>query len=228
MERLYGEPLTHRLQREGAISARTAVSIALQVAAALGAAHDFGIIHRDITPNNIFLLEEPSQEPKVKILDFGLGKLDGSQVTLTAKGTIAGTAQYISPEQLGSEPLDVRVDIYAAGVVLFEMLAGDIPFAGKTRLELFEQISRGEHPRISELRPELPQELDVLVETAMHWDRNERFPNAHALTAALRGVAPIAERVVSRSGWNVPRLYDAAGTTEDIGLEATMKSEISA
>src|SRR5258705_3471444 len=134
MEFLEGADLAHHI-REGAMSLERTRYIMNQVCRALGAAHAKGIIHRDLKPENIFLIERNGQPDFVKILDFGIAKmnsLDEGGARLTRTGMIFGTPEYMSPEQAKGDRPDHRVDIYAAGCILYEMLTGDVPFSAES------------------------------------------------------------------------------------------------
>ncbi len=124
---------------QGPLPAESALAVALQIVAALEAAHAKGIIHRDIKPGNILVVAAPGQEPRVKLVDFGLAKMDqeaapsgGSTITQTQPGAVLGTAAYMSPEQASGQPADVRSDIFSVGAVLYELLTGRRAFEGKT------------------------------------------------------------------------------------------------
>jgi len=125
MEYLKGEPLGDRLRREGRLNPEATLPLFLQVASALAAAHGKGIIHRDIKPDNIFLLGAPGDAFEAKVVDFGLAK---STLRLTAQGTAVGTSEYMAPEQALTDPVDARSDVYALGVVLYRAYTGKLPF----------------------------------------------------------------------------------------------------
>jgi serine/threonine-protein kinase len=144
MELLRGEPLSSRLRARGRMSAREAARIARQLASALGAAHEEGITHRDLKPDNVFLVPDPDMVggERVKVLDFGIAKLAGdtSGGLRTRTGSVIGTPIYMAPEQCrGAGNVDHLADIYALGIMLFEMLCGRPPFAAAGLGELFAQ-----------------------------------------------------------------------------------------
>ena len=161
MELLKGEDLAHRLQRKRILPLPRAFDIAAQTASALSAVHAAGMIHRDLKPDNIFLIERGGNPDFVKVLDFGVAKLTdtsdrgGIAMHVTAAGQIIGTPEYMSPEQAGGMSVDFRTDIYALGVILYEMITGDLPFQAKSFGELLIQhmTSPVELPRFS---PGLP------------------------------------------------------------------------
>jgi serine/threonine-protein kinase len=141
MELLRGEDLGLRLLRAEPPSLATSVEIAIQIASALGAVHAAGIVHRDLKPDNIFLIERSGSRNYVKLLDFGVAKLidpfdTGIATHTTAAGQIIGTPEYMSPEQAGGQVVDHRTDIYALGVILYELVTGQLPFKAKSFGEL--------------------------------------------------------------------------------------------
>lgn len=130
MEYIDGETLESRIARCGPLPVDRAVHVASQIASALGEAHASGVIHRDLKPANVMIVDRAGEPTFVKVLDFGIAKLDGEGVT--SAGYVIGTPRYMSPEQLLGQPLDRRSDIYSAGIVLYEMLAGVTPFSAET------------------------------------------------------------------------------------------------
>jgi predicted Ser/Thr protein kinase len=137
MEYLAGETLAQCIERCGRLPADRAVHIAAQIASALGEAHAHGVVHRDLKPSNVMLVERAGEVDVVKVLDFGIAKLDG--VGVTSAGYVVGTPRYMSPEQLLGQRLDRRSDIYSTGIVLYEMLAGQTPFSSETPLGWMHQ-----------------------------------------------------------------------------------------
>lgn len=172
------------------------LDIAVQVAAALSAAHEAGIIHRDVKPENIML----RRDGYVKVLDFGLAKLtepQGSTVDTQAPtkaliatdpGVVMGTVQYMSPEQARGQPLDARTDIFSLGVVLYEMLAGRVPFEGKTRSDLVTSILEREPPPLARYSREVPETLEWIVTKALRKDKEERYQTVKELLTDLRSL----------------------------------------
>ncbi len=201
MELLEGEPLSERLDvRSRMLPWREAVSIILPVCEALAFAHERGLIHRDIKPGNIFLAEEPGRPGKytVKLLDLGIAKalphLDpalraAAPETRATQGT-PGTPEYMSPEQVLSEAIDHRVDIYALGVTLYRMLTGDLPFSCPQSPSPYRvQRMHVELPPVSlrQLRPEaqIPEAIEAIVLKALAKRPEERQSSAQELAAAL-------------------------------------------
>jgi serine/threonine-protein kinase len=164
MELLVGETLRQRLGREGRIAAREVVELAAQIAASLDDAHDAGILHRDLKPDNVFLCAL-TPRPLVKVLDFGLAKLlDGDadrSLRLTGQGRTVGTPAYMAPEAIvANRVVDRRADVYALGVMCFEMLTGYRPFDAATPMHVMVAHVSQPVPRASALAPDLPPAVD--------------------------------------------------------------------
>ncbi|MGC8916773.1 MAG: serine/threonine-protein kinase [Thermoanaerobaculum sp.] len=182
MEWLDGETLAQRLARQGTLPIPEAVDVALQVLDVLQAAHEVGVVHRDIKPSNLMLLKNG----RVKVADFGIAQFRQAKLIETQIGVVLGTPFYAAPEQLRGESVDPRCDVYAVAVVLFEMLAGDKPFSGKT-FEEFVARALSEPPRpLRSLRPEVPLELEAVVMRGLAREREKRWPSARAMASALR------------------------------------------
>jgi len=218
LELLEGETLSSRLIRERRLDVVTALDIAIQVASALEAAHQQGVVHRDLKPDNIFLCASPAGagSPTVKLLDFGVAKVAGHSpdTTHTLVGELLGTPSYMAPEQgLSAADSDARSDLYSLGCVLFEMVCGVRPFAGNL-VETLLAHQTSKRPAARALNPAIPPALDMLIYRLIARDPDDR-PGAvtdvvHALTAikarARFRVVPSAsrarastERVVHRS-----------------------------
>jgi serine/threonine protein kinase/tetratricopeptide (TPR) repeat protein len=176
-----GENLHYRIQR-GRLEMREAVQIAMAVGRALSKAHEHGIVHRDVKPANVML----TRGGEVKLLDFGLAILAGS-VRTTQPGQVMGTPAYMAPEQALGEPCDARADIWALGVVLYEMLTGQLPFHGPGHAMLRSILHDAPRPA-GQLRPGIPPELDAVLSTALAKDADRRFDTAAALVADLHAV----------------------------------------
>lgn len=195
MELLRGEPLQALMDREPQLDVPRAVDLTLQVLSGLQAAHQQGVVHRDLKPDNVFLV--PSHHgPQVKLLDFGIAKLRHSeeyQMTLTRPGAVMGTPEYMAPEQAYSSDLvDQRSDIYSLGVMLFEMLAGKRPAEGDNPQQIAEQIITGKSLKLADLRPDLPEALVALVSRAIQGNPDERLPSCAEFTQGLSPFAPYA------------------------------------
>lgn len=186
MELLEGESLAQRLRREGRLDARTTFSIVEQVARALSRAHQANVVHRDLKPDNIWLWRE--REVFVKVLDFGVAKAQhelGSVRTTT--GMLLGTPQYMSPEQANGDPsLDHRSDLWSLAIIVFECLTGKRPYASPGLGNLLVQIVSTPAPKLAEIAPELPLELDAWWTRALARDPADRFQSAEHWVEALR------------------------------------------
>lgn len=182
MERLHGESLAERIQREGWVRHSDLSEIMVQVLSALVVAHEKGIIHRDLKPDNIFLSQRVGMPPIAKLLDFGISKanhIDDTAVGLTKTGMVMGTPYYMAPEQArGDRTLDHRVDLWAVGVVLYEALSGRRPFVARNYNALLVQILTAKHRPLKEVKPEVPTGLCEIVDKALSKMREDRFQTA--------------------------------------------------
>jgi len=158
MELLEGEDLRRLLERQAPFSLAARGRIMAEICAGLGFAHSKGVIHRDLKPANIFV----TQDGSVKLLDFGLARL-ATGVSITRKGVILGTPDYMSPEQAGGRGVDVLSEVFSTGSVFYELLTGTKPFKGRTLPAVLYDIISGEPEAILSLRPELPARLAMLV-----------------------------------------------------------------
>src|SRR4051812_9130045 len=185
MEYLDGPTLGRLVHELKHIPPARAVAICIQVARGLAAAHDKSIIHRDLKPENIFALEKDGTPDFVKIVDFGIAKDIKAGKRLTAIGMVLGTPEYMSPEQATGQESDHRVDQYALGCILYEMLTGDVPFKGENppktlTKHVFDQVSAP-----STLRPDLPPQLERIVLRLLEKKAGDRYADMRALIAAL-------------------------------------------
>lgn len=188
MEYVEGPTLAHALFREGPFSVSRATAILEQIAQALVAAHACNVIHRDLKPRNIVLTEHSGQPDFVKVLDFGLAKIVDLKSTsvITPLGHTFGTPEYISPEQAADLPVDHRADIYSLGVVAYELLTGQVPFAGNTSEVVTAHVNRVPLPPSSASgRVDIPPELDRIVQRCLEKKPEDRFQSAADLAAAL-------------------------------------------
>ncbi|HEY3358567.1 MAG TPA: serine/threonine-protein kinase [Polyangia bacterium] len=189
MEHLQGESLAHRLARDGALAVDEAARILLPVVSAVGFAHSLGIVHRDLKPDNVFLVEESGAScARVKVLDFGIAKLTASEgdlaptTSLTRTGALLGTPYYMSPEQVyGHQDLDHRTDLWALGVLLYQVLSGVRPFGGDNFGQLIYAITVKPIVPLSERRPGLPPALTAMVGGLLQRDRDRRPPDLSGL-----------------------------------------------
>jgi len=188
-----GEPLSERVRR-GPLPVAEALLLGVQLAEALGEAHDHGIVHRDVKPSNLML----TPEGRLKVLDFGLARLrawvadvptselEAETWSRTAPGLIVGTPAYMAPEQIAGDAIEATADVYAAGCVLYELLTGRPPHVGASTAEVLRR-SLTETPRpVAQLRPDVPPGLAAVVARALAREPGERFSNGRALAHALR------------------------------------------
>jgi len=195
MELLSGETLRQRMRREPVLEVNEALDMFESMAGALGAAHRVGVVHRDLKPDNIFLAKFDAIGQVVKVLDFGLAKLldraadnDG---LMTEPNLRLGTPRYMAPEQaLGIQPIDSRCDVYALGLLLFEMLAQRAPFTGEDGMEVLAQRLRREAPRLSQIAPQknFSEEMDDLLATMLKRDREHRPQDANVVLGRIREI----------------------------------------
>ena len=189
MEYLQGDSLSALIRRGGLFPPARALNIAAQIAEALQASHDHGVIHRDLKPDNVFLIARDGTLDFVKILDFGVAKLTSPQDAVThntCAGSLIGTPYYMSPEQCeGKVEVDNRSDIYSLGVILFEMLTGMIPFGGKGFGEIIVKHLTVPPPSARSIVPGLPAALDALLFRALSKDPAQRFQSMAEFQAAL-------------------------------------------
>lgn len=183
MEYVYGGSLFDRLNREGRLPLRQALEIARQMADALAHAHSKDIIHRDVKPSNTMLT--PDYSPR--LADFGVARLNYHQ-RVTLPQTVIGTTPYLSPEGVMGEPIDVRGDVWSLGIVLYEMLAGTLPFIGRTDETVAKAILDRDPPDICQIRPEVPRPVADLLGQMMNKSLTHRLPSAAAAREALRAV----------------------------------------
>ncbi len=205
MELLYGASLADRI-RQGSIPVDTALKIAIDILKALSAAHREHVIHRDLKPENIMLCEVHGAPDTVKVLDFGIATFapsspDAANARVTASGILVGTPSYVSPEQVGGEELDHRSDLYAFGVLFFEILTGRLPFHDPERpLRVLQMHMTQDPPKPSELAPEVPAWLDELVVKLLAKYPDDRPESADVVIGLLEahrtGTAPVIERAV--------------------------------
>ena len=210
MELVRGRDLAWVLRDESRVPADRAVVIAAQIADALEHAHAAGLIHRDIKPHNVIV----SDEGRVKVTDFGIARAIGES-TLTATGSVLGTAQYISPEQASGTQVGPASDVYSLGIVLYEMLTGAVPFTGDSALAIAMRHVNDPVPSPSALNPAIPRGLDLVVQRATAKSPGDRFPTAGEMAASLRAVG-----VGDTDEIDAPTTV-AAGTTQEMHLGET-------
>jgi serine/threonine-protein kinase len=233
MELLAGQDLFETLVVERRLGERRAVRILIQICDALIAAHEKGIVHRDLKPENIMLLPPDASDPtapRVKVLDFGIAKIlerdkappsEGSEPktptsmvnsVLTTVGMVVGTPAYMSPEQCRGEAIDARSDVYACGILLYQLIAGRLPFAGDNAMDLAIKHVRSEPPPIHTLLPEVNRELERVILTALGKWPAQRQGSAAALKEQLEAI--------------LPQLTDAVLGSADVGAFAPVEPEL--
>jgi serine/threonine protein kinase len=179
MEYLEGETLGQLMRRMKMLPIEMALLIAAEIASGLAASHALGVIHRDVKPDNIFLVEDGAAVRRAKVFDFGFARLQGSE-GLTAKGFIVGTPEYMAPEQTLHDPTGHRTDIYGLGVVLYRMITGVLPFEGDPATLLAKHLFV--HPRPpSELRAGVSRDVDAIVTSALRKLPRNRYPSMQDL-----------------------------------------------
>ncbi len=183
MEYLDGRSLKELIVQRGPAPIHVAIDYARQILGALRFAHRNGIVHRDIKPHNVLV----DSDGRLKVTDFGIARAGASE--MTEAGSIVGTAQYLSPEQAKGTPVDARSDIYSAGVVLYELLTGRVPFTGDTAVEIAMRHLAAVPEPPSELRDEVPHELDMVVLRALAKDPADRYQSAEEMDAELDRVS---------------------------------------
>ncbi len=184
-----GENLLEHLRRRGPLPVWEAYSIAGDVLGALGAIHAAGLVHRDVKTENVMR----SEDGRIKLLDFGIVKDLRSDARITHTNLRLGTPHYTAPEQARGDKVDARTDVYSTGVVLYELLTGEIPFDGRGTTEIYRACLRGEWPSVSRRRPGLPRSADLLLEKFLAAEPGKRFASAAAAAAAVaraRSFAP--------------------------------------
>lgn len=188
MEYLEGENLYDRLERTGPLGLAQACCYVLQAIAGLEQAHKKGIVHRDLKPENLFLARTPQGTEVVKVLDFGISKQSGpAPSTLTQSQVLLGSPRYMAPEQILSLPdIDERADLWALGIVLYELTTGEAPFAATSLAELCAQIVNDEPVPPSRFRPELPAEFDALVMQCLRKEPHARTKSVEHLARGLQ------------------------------------------
>lgn len=202
-EYLKGRDLADELAQGGPLDIPSAVHIAVEVARGLEAAHARGVVHRDLKPHNVFLLEDGESgvvpaRPQIKVLDFGLSRfVDAPGTQLTQTGVIMGTPAYMAPEQADGSGADLRTDVYGLGAILFTALCGRPPFEGETLQAIVLAVMSQEAPRVRSINPELPENLELVIQRAMARRREDRYQTMAELRRALE---PFLAAHTSESG----------------------------
>lgn len=238
MEVLEGESLGARLKRVERLEAHDALTIFEQVVRACLALHSLGIVHRDLKPDNVFLQTLDGGGELVRVLDFGIAKVlkPGAEGGLTGDGAILGTLDYLAPEQAkNSRDTDERTDIWALGVVLYEMLVGTVPFRAGSLLQLIVQLEDSEAPPLRDSLPDVSEGLDALVHDCLRLDPNERPQSCGELLARLESLReakalPPSGAATQREFGTATAPRPAADTTDsfetrfDVGATQTLRA----
>jgi serine/threonine-protein kinase len=233
MEYVDGEPLSELLAREGALAPRRAIDIARQIADGLSAAHELGLIHRDLKPDNVIVTRKRDGREIAKVVDFGIAKAvsDSPQDALTRSGLVIGTPEFMSPEQLLGDPVDARTDIYSLGCMLFQMLSGTKPFDADSREQMIRRRLHEPPPHVRDIVPSVPKRIDTLIAHMLARSTNERLASAAQVSASL-------DPALVMSGWGIEAISapNAARTSRggptvtsdaaDLGMLPTMVLKI--
>jgi serine/threonine-protein kinase len=208
MEYLHGEDLADTIEKTGPLPWSRVKPIIIQICDALAAAHEAGIIHRDMKPENCYRIRRRQNDDFIKVLDFGIAKVTSEEGEggrgLTRTGMIFGTPEYMSPEQAKGERVDVRVDVYAVGVIMFELLTGRVPFTADTFMGILTKHMFEAPPAPSTVAPDadIPPEVEAIILKALQKDREYRFQSMREMAAAVRvvgsggaAVSVVAEQV---------------------------------
>ncbi len=227
MELLEGQSLAELIAREGPLALRRALKIAAEVAGALAASHAAGIVHRDLKPDNVFLIRRGGDRDYVKVLDFGLAKpVQASQDRLhqTKTGSTLGTPYYMAPEQWLSKDIDGRTDVYALGVLLYQMVTGQLPFRGESWGELCLAHTTSPFPSAVEQRADVPASLESALARATQKAMGDRHDSVTELASALAQVAaeldaeqPVTQQASSQA--DTPRYADPESVDKSDPLE---------
>jgi eukaryotic-like serine/threonine-protein kinase len=234
MEYVDGEPLSEMLAREGALAPRRAIDIARQIADGLSAAHELGLIHRDLKPDNVIVTRKRDGKEIAKVVDFGIAKAvsDSPQDALTRSGLVIGTPEFMSPEQLLGDPVDARTDIYALGCMLYQMVSGTKPFDADSREQMIRRRLHEPPPHIRDLIPSVPKRVDTLIAHMLARAPADRLASASEVSASLDPALVMAGWDVEaisaatfavRSGRGAPTVTRQAA---DLGMQPTMVLKI--
>ncbi len=201
MEFLEGSDLATLLQERGPLAIEMTVDFVLQACVAIADAHRLGIVHRDLKPGNLFCVPRSDGGLVIKVLDFGISKLSGlggpSGIAATRTNAVMGSPLYMSPEQMiSTKDVDAQTDIWALGVILYELLTGARPFVGSTYAEIAIRVATAAPPSLRSLRADIPEALDAVVLRCLEKDKRARYANVAELALALADFGPPHSRIV--------------------------------
>jgi tRNA A-37 threonylcarbamoyl transferase component Bud32 len=214
-EYIDGENLKELVVRKGRLDVREALEIALEIARGLGFAHDHGLVHRDVKPQNVLL----NGDGGAKVTDFGIARSLDVERGVTQTGTVLGTSNYIAPEQANGQPVDAHTDVYSLGIVLYEMLTGELPFPGENFVAVAMKHIQEPSPSVLDVRGDVPLRVAEMIDRALEKDPEQRFPTMDAFAAEIeanlaeldRGedgavtlVVPAAQRLKQRTPQRKP------------------------
>jgi hypothetical protein len=195
-EHVPGENLKEVVEREGPLPVSQALALTRQIARGLAFAHEQGVVHRDVKPQNVLLDESGT----AKVTDFGIARSLHPEEGLTQSGTLLGTSHYISPEQASGQPVDERSDQYSLGVLLYELLTGEVPYPADGFMAVAMRHLRDPVPSVRERRPGVPKAVDEIVARAMAKRPEDRFPSTAAMMAAIEACLADEEAAAAREG----------------------------
>jgi serine/threonine-protein kinase len=201
-EYIDGENLKELVVRKGRLDVRDALEIAVEVARGLAFAHEHGLVHRDVKPQNVLL----NGDGRAKVTDFGIARSRDVEHSVTQTGTVLGTSNYIAPEQASGQPVDAQTDVYSLGVVLYELLTGELPFPGENFVAVAMKHVHEPPPNLLEKRRDLPLRVAAAIDRALEKDPEHRFTTMDAFAAELE--ACLAE--LERGGGSVTAVIPAA------------------
>lgn len=230
MEHLEGADLAAVLQQAGTLPVHQAVDFVLQACEALAEAHKAAIIHRDLKPENLFVAKGPDGLAVIKVLDFGISKrLKGDVGNLTNPASNVGSPLYMSPEQMKSpSDVDARSDVWSIGAVLFQLLTGQSPYAGNSIPEICAKVLSQEPPLPRDLRPEIPEELELVVLRCLQKEPDDRFDSVAELATELEpfgsAQAALAARRVALIAGRPSLTPDPSGDRRQTDLEAILRA----